>query len=415
MVGLSDEALLDLVQARTLNYFWEFGHPVSGMARERSNPVAGYDFLETVTTGGTGFGIMAMLAGAERGFLPKDGVLDRIRRIVAFLGTADRFHGVFPHFLDGTNGRVIPFSPRDDGGDLVETAFLAMGLLTARRYFAGEAGLRLAIDGLWRAIEWDWHTRGDDVLYWHWSPRHDWAINLRIRGWNECLIAYILAAASPSHPIRPEVYQHGWTDSPTFRNGASYYSIELPLGPALGGPLFFSHYSFLGLDPRGLSDRHADYWRQNLAHTSINHAHCVANPHRHRGYADNCWGLTACDGDMGYDAFSPSNDRGVIAPSAALSAMPYAPAPSLRALRHFYDELGERLWGRFGFADAFNRNVGWVAEGSLAIDQGPIVAMIENHRSGLLWRLFMADPDVRRGLRRLGFESPHLNHSAESA
>jgi len=189
----------------------------------------------------------------------------------------------------------------------------------------------------------------------------------------------------------------------------------LPLGPTFGGPLFFSHYSFLGLDPRGLRDRHSDYWRQNLAHTAINHAHCIANPHRHRGYAGNCWGLTACDGDKGYDAFSPSNDRGVIAPSAALSAMPYAPAPSMLALRHFHDELGDRLWGGMGFADAFNLNVGWVAEGSLAIDQGPIVVMIENHRTGLPWRLFMSDPDVRQGLRRLGFESPHLNVSAESA
>ena len=328
---LSDEALLDLVQQRTLRYFWDFGHPVSGMARERSNPVSGYDFQETVTTGGTGFGVMALLAGASRGFLPRAAVRARIEQIVDVLARADRHHGVFPHFLHGTTGKTIPFSKLDDGGDLVETSFLMAGLLCAREYFqeTEAAKLRAEIDVLWHAVEWDWHTRGQTVLYWHWSPRHGWAMNHPITGWNECLITYLLAASSPRHAITPEVYHRGWTNSSVFRNGHSYYKIELPLGPPFGGPLFFSHYSFLGLDPRGLSDRHADYWRQNTAHARINHAHCTLNPHGHRGYGPESWGLTACDGDQGYDAFSPSNDKGVIAPTAALSSMPYMPAESI--------------------------------------------------------------------------------------
>jgi hypothetical protein len=403
MTSLSDDALLDLVQRQTLRYFWDFGHPESGLARERSNPVAGYDFIDTVTTGGTGFGIMAMLAGAERGLLSRSDVQTRVARIVDSVASADRYHGVFPHFLHGGTGKTIPFSSRDDGGDVVETSFLIAGLLCARQYFAGDATLSGTIDRLWHAVEWDWHTRGEDVLYWHWSPHHGWAMNHAIRGWNECLITYVLAAASPTHAIAPKAYHHGWTGSPVFRNGKAYRGTALPLGPEQGGPLFFAHYSFLGLDPRGLRDAYADYWAQNQAHVGINRAHCIANPLGFAGYGPNCWGLTACDGDMGYNAFSPSNDLGVIAPTAALSSMPYAPAESMAALRHFYEERGEALWRDYGFADSFNASANWVAAGHLAIDQGPIVVMIENYRSGLLWRLFMSCPEIRRGLDRLGF------------
>lgn len=411
--ALSDEELLDLVQRQTLNYFWDFAHPVSGLARERTNQPYDYDCFDTVTSGGSGFGLMALIAGAERGFLPRAEVLQRARSAVDFLARAERHRGVFPHFLHGGSGATIPFSPQDDGGDLVETAFLMVGLLCLRQYFAGkspaESELRDAVERLWQAVEWDWHTRGGrEMLYWHWSPRHGWAMNHAITGWNECLITYILAAASPSHPVAPAAYHNGWTDSPVFRNGRSYHGIELPLGPPEGGPLFFSHYSFLGLDPRGLGDRYADYWAQNVAHTRINRAHCLANPNGFAAYGADCWGLTACDGDAGYGAFCPRNDRGVIAPTAALSAMPYTPEDSMRALRHYYEDLGAELWGPYGFRDAFNASQGWVAESNLAIDQGPIVVMIENHRSGLLWDLFMSCPEVRVGLERLGFHSKRL-------
>lgn len=404
----SDQELLDLVQRQTLSYFWDFAHPASAMARERSNAVTGYDYLRTVCSGGTGFGIMAMLAGAERRFLPRAEVRDRIGCIVEFLTGAEKFHGVFPHFLDGKTGATIAFSEKDDGGDLVETSFLMAGLLSARQYFsadtAGERSLRDGINRLWRAVDWRWHTRGDAAaLYWHWSPRYGWEMGHRITGWNECLITYVLAASPCDHPVAPAAYHHCWTDSPHFRNRDIYYGIGLPLGPPLGGPLFFSHYSFLGLDPRGLRDRYADYWWQNRAHTLINRAHCVANPGDFAGYGPRCWGLTACDGDEGYGAFCPQNDRGVIAPTAALSAMPYTPPESTAALRYFYEELRGKIWGRHGFVDAFNLSRNWTAPGNLAIDQGPIVVMIENFRSGLIWRLFMSCSELEAGLRRLGF------------
>lgn len=399
---LPPDRLVDIVQRQTLRYFWDFGHPVSGLARERSNR-----HPEIVTSGGSGFGIMAILVGIERGWLPREAALDRLTAMLAFLAAADRFHGAFPHWLDGATGRAIRFSARDDGGDLVETAFLVAGLLAARQYFHGggrEAELRERIDRLWRAVEWGWYTRGSDVLYWHWSPTHEWAMNHAIRGWNECLITYVLAASSPTHPIQSEVYHAGWAGGPHFANGNAYFGTRLPLGPACGGPLFFAHYSFLGIDPRGLSDRYADYWAQNVAHTAINRAHCIANPNGFRGYGPDCWGLTASDTIDGYTAHSPTNDRGVISPTAALSSFPYAPQESTAALRHFAAALGGRLWGEYGFKDAFSPHHDWCSESYLAIDQGPIVVMIENFRSGLLWKLFMSCPEVAAGLARLGFE-----------
>jgi hypothetical protein len=411
---LSDDALLDLVQRQTLKYFWEFGHPASAMARERSNPVVGYDYLDTVCSGGTGFGVMALLAGAARGFLPRAEVLKRVQRIVGFLADAETYHGVFPHFLHGKTGATIPFSEKDDGGDLVETSYLMVGLLCARQFFSGatpdEISLRDAINQLWHAVEWDWHTRGGrDILYWHWSPRNGWVMDHAIYGWNECLITYVLAAASPSHPVAPSAYHRGWASGPTFRNGQIYYGIKLPLGPPYGGPLFFSQYSFLGLDPRGLRDRYADYWEQTRAHTLINRAHCIANPYGFAGYGADCWGLSACDGHAGYGAFCPANDHGIIATTAALSALPYTPDESKSVLRHLYEDLNNEVWGPYGFTDALDLSQRWYAPGNIAIDQGPIVIMIENYRSGLLWDLLMSCPEVRLALGRLGFDSPVLN------
>ncbi len=408
---LDDDALLDLVQRRTLAYFWDFAHPTSGLARERSNRQFGYG-PETVTTGGSGFGIMALLVGVERGWLARDAVAARLLDTVRFLAGATSYHGVFPHFLDGETGATKPFTRKDDGGDIVETAFLTMGLLCARQYLDGdtpvEAELRLRIQWLLDDVEWAWHAPEGDVLLWHWSPNHGWAMRHEIRGWNECLLVYVLAAGSARHPIGEEVYHRGWATGPAFRNGKSFYGIELPLGPDQGGPLFFCHYSFMGLDPRGLVDRYADYWQQNVAHTAINRAHCLANPNGFAGYGPDCWGLTASDSLGGYAAHAPDEDRGVISPTAALASLPYAPEAAMQVLRHLYERRRDRLWTCLGFVDAFSDTQGWTAGSHLAIDQGPIVVMIENHRSGLLWRLFMSCPEVQTGLRRLGFTSPHL-------
>ncbi len=401
---IPDEELLTLVQKQTFRYFWEFGHPVSGMARERSTSG------NTVTTGGTGFGVMAMIVAVERGFITRDEALQRVRQIVTFLDTrCTRYHGAFAHWIHGETGATLPFSTYDNGADLVETSLLFQGLLAARHYFDGtvpeENQLRQDITRLWEEIEWTWFQKEDEnVLYWHWSPRHGWQMNLKVQGWNESLITYVLAASSPTHPISKEVYDQGWARNGGMRNGSTYHGITLPLGPEQGGPMFFAHYSFLGLNPNGLKDQYADYWEQNRNHALVNYTYCVNNPKGYSGYSEHCWGLTASDGNQGYSAHSPTNDRGVIAPTAALASMPYTPEESLRALHFFYYKLGDKLWREHGFADAFNLSENWFDNQHIAIDQGPIIIMIENHRTGLLWDLFMDIPEIRAGLTKLGFE-----------
>lgn len=409
--NLSDSALLDVVERQTFRYFWDFAHPVSGLARERSN-ITNYG-PETVTIGGSGFGVMAVIVAAERKWISRDTAAGHILKMVRFLRNSDVYHGAYPHWMNGETGRRIPFSPKDDGGDLVETSYLFQGLLCAREYFNGdnpkENELRRRITWLWNEVEWNWYTRGGlSMLFWHWSPNHDWAMNAQIRGWNECLITYVLAASSPRYSIDRDVYIGGWTNGINFKNQREYYGIKLPLGEDFGGPLFFSHYSFLGLDPHGLKDKYANYWEQNQNHTLINRAYCIDNPKRFEGYGENCWGLTASDTYNGYSAHSPTNDSGTISPTAALSAFPYTPEYSMKALRHFYYDLGKKIWSEYGFVDAFNETKNWQAHSYLAIDQGPIIVMIENYRSGLLWKLFMRCPEIQNGLKKLGFTSPSI-------
>ena len=411
--NISDSALVDLVQKQTLRYFWDFAHPISGLARERSN-TNNYSH-DVVTTGGSGFGIMAIIAGVNRGWIARDTAARFMLKMVQFLyKKADAYHGVFPHWLDGATGKTIRFSRKDDGADLVESAFLFQGLLCARQYFNAdndvERNLRGRINMLWNDIEWDWFTRnGQEVLYWHWSPNNGWAMNFPLRGFNECLITYVLAASSTRHPVSANIYHRGWVQSDFFKNGKTFYNYTLPLGFGYGGPLFFSHYSFLGLNPKGLKDQYADYWQQNQNHTLINYSYCVDNPKSFKGYGINCWGLTASDTYNGYNAHSPTNDFGTITPTAALSAFPYTPDKSMKALRYFYTALGDKIWREYGFTDAFNETQNWYATTHLAIDQGPIVVMIENYRSGLLWNLFMSCPEVQSGLKKLGFQSPYVN------
>lgn len=399
---LSDDALLTLVQQQTFKYFWDFAHPASGMARERNSSG------NIVTSGGSGFGIMALIVGMERNFISREQGLDRMTTILGFLETADRFHGAWPHWMNGDTGDVVPFSANDNGGDLVETSFLVQGLLTFRQYLDGNVAAEQAlidrINALWHTVEWDWYTRsGQPVLYWHWSPDKLWTMNHQIKGYNEALITYFLAAASPAHAISATVYHQGWAANGAIVSNKDFYGINLPLGYDYGGPLFFAHYSFLGLDPRNLQDTYANYWTQNVNHSLINHAYSVDNPKNYVGYSDANWGLTASDNHLGYSAHSPTNDLGVITPSAALSSFPYTPDQSMKALKFFYYTLGDRLWGPYGFYDAFNLTQGWTASSYLAIDQGPIIVMIENYRTGLLWDLFMSATEVQVAMDKLGF------------
>ncbi len=399
---ISTDDLLTLVQKKTFDYFWSYAHPVSGLARERLNSG------NTVTTGGSGFGIMTIPVAIERGFITRSEGAERILTIATFLDEkAERFHGAYSHWLNGETGKAIAFSTKDNGADLVETALLVQGLLAVQQYFnldnQTESAIRQKIQKIWEAVEWDWFINSSNALFWHWSPNYGWDMNMNISGWNEALIVYVLAASSPTYSITKSVYDTGWARNGAMKNGKKFYDITLPLGLDLGGPMFFAHYSFMGLDPRNLKDKYADYWEQNVAHARINQAYCKANPKGHFGYSERCWGLTASDYHDGYTASSPTNDKGTIAPTAALASMPYTPEASLKALEYFYYVLGDNLFKKYGFIDSFTLGKKWFAPSYIAIDQGPIVVMIENYRTGLLWDCFMKNEDVQRGLDKLGF------------
>lgn len=417
--SLSDDELLDLVQQQTLKYFWDYAEPNSGMARERFHPDGDYpqDDAHIVTTGGTGFGLMGIVVGMERNFIPRDSAVARLDKIADFLAKATRFHGAWPHWINGETGEPSAFTPKDNGGDLVETSFLAQGFLVVREYLKDgnpeERAVAQKFDDLWKGIEWNWYTNNKNGLFWHWSPDYQWEMNFMIEGYNECLITYVLAASSPAHSIEPGVYHEGWARSGNITTDVEAYDIPLILKHNTrgnkGGPLFWAHYSYLGLDPRGLEDRYGNYWDINRNHSKINYLYCQENPKNFETYSEDSWGLTASytrreDGSVGYAAHSPDHDTGVVSPTAAVSSLPYTPEESMRAIRHFYVDKKELLWGPAGFYDAYSL-VGepWAAKRYLAIDQGPQVVMIENHRTGLIWDLFMQAPEVRNGLNKLGF------------
>ena len=419
---MTDDELLDMVQEAHFRYYWEGAHPVSGLAREN---IPGDDDL--VAIGASGFGIMAIVVAAERGFISRDAAAARMLRIVRFLERADRFHGAWPHFLDGRTGEVIPlFGRYDNGADLVETAFLTQGLLAARQYFDAddpvERDVAATITRLWEAVEWDWFRRTPvgEFLWWHWSPDHAWQIDHPLIGFNETAIVYVLAIASPTHPVPADLYYSGWAgqseravryrrgwggtiDGDRYTNGNTYHGFTLPVGVGVGGPLFFTHYSYMGLDPRALTDRWTNYFDNNRAIARINRAYAAANPGGYRGHGDDAWGLTASDDPWGYAAHEPRLDRdnGTLAPTGALASFPYTPDGSMAALRHFYRELGHLIWGEFGFRDAVNLTEEWVAPIFMGLNQAPVTVMIENHRSGLLWRLFMENGEVRSAVEAI--------------
>ena len=414
------DTLFTLVQKNTFQYFWDGAEPNSGLARERFHVDNEYpqNDKDVVTSGGAGFGVMAILVGIERGFITRDQGVERLQRIVRFLETADRFHGVWPHWWYGATGKVKPFSRKDDGGDLVESSFMAQALLCVRQYFKNgneaEKAVAQKADQLWKEMDFNWYRNGKNVLYWHWSPNFGWEMNFPVTGYNECLIMYVLAAASPTHGVPAEVYHEGWAKNGKMKDTVTKYGHTLTLSHngarEYGGPLFWAHYSYLGLDPRGLKDRYADYWEHNKNHTLINRAWCVENPKGFKGYGPGSWGLTSSYSMRGYAGHAPGTNRdlGVISPTAALSSMPYTPEYSMQAMKHWYDTYGDKLFGIYGFYDAFSETANYFPKRYLAIDQGPIVVMMENHRSGLLWNLFMSCEEIQTGLRKLGFESPHL-------
>jgi hypothetical protein len=420
---LSDDELLTMLQQACFNYYWEGADPHSGMAREN---IPGDDRI--VATGASGFGIATLVVGVEHGFITRKEAVQRLTKIVTFLEHAQRYHGVWSHFIDGRTGQTMPvFGMFDDGGDLVETSFLMEGLLTARQYFhgsdAGEQQLYQRITQLWETVEWDWYRQDpqSDFLYWHWSPNWSWKIHHALIGFNEVMITYLLAIASPTHGVPATMYYTGWASQPEraqqyragwsgsqegthYSNGHIYYGIKLDVGVGTGGPLFFTHYSYLGFDPHALHDRFtSSYYKNNRDLALINRAYVIANPRHFIGYGPNAWGLTASDGPYGYVPHAPDagNDTGTLTLTGALASFPYTPEASILAFKHYYRDLGGELWDIYGPRDAFNPGKDWVSPIYMGLNQAPIAVMIENYRSGAVWKAFMSNPEISDMLKKL--------------
>ena len=417
---MTDDELLTMVHEATFRYYWDGAEKISGLALEnisgRSNMIA---------TGASGFGIMGIISGVERGFITRQQAVERLKKIVSFLKKAETFHGAYSHFIDGSTGKVEPFfGKKDNGADLVETSFLFQGLLTARQFFdkntPDEEFIRNVITQLWENIEWDWfkQTKDSRYLYWHWSPDQGWIINHKLIGWNETMITYLLAIASPTHGVDKDLYYSGWasqepyareyregwgetTDGSMYTNGNIYYGVKLDIGVNRGGPLFFTHFSFMGLDPRGLKDKYTtiDYYNTLRNIVRINYRYCLENPNNRRGYGPGCWGISVCEYPWGtYGAYEAieNHEDGTISPAGALGSFPYTPEESMNALRNYYRNYGSFLWGEYGFRDAFNLNENWCSNIYMGLNQGAITVMMENYRTGLIWNLFMKDKDIKQ-------------------
>ncbi|MGA8342821.1 MAG: glucoamylase family protein [Candidatus Sulfotelmatobacter sp.] len=419
----TDEELLTMLQEACFHYYWEGADPHSGMTREN---IPGDDRI--VATGATGMGIAALIVGVNRGFITRVQGIERLTRVVDFLEHAQRYHGAWSHFMDGSTGKTMPvFGMFDNGGDLVETSFLMEGLLAARQYFRGnsdaERDLYRRISQLWETVEWDWYRGPEtgDFLYWHWSAEWGWQIHHALTGFNEVMITYLLAMSSPTHGVPADMYYSGWAsqserairyragwsgsvDGDHYSNGHTYYGIKLDVGVGTGGPLFFTHYSYFGFDPHSLHDRFtSSYFENNRNMTLINRAYCIANPKHFPGYGPNAWGLTASDGPQGYVPHAPdaNNDRGTLTLTGALASFPYTPEASMAALKHYYRDLGAQLWDIYGPRDAYNPEQDWVSPIYMGLNQAPIVVMVENYRTGLVWKNFMANPEIGVMLHKL--------------
>jgi len=423
---MNDDELLSMVQEASFRYYWEAAEKNSGLAKENT-----HGRQNMIASGASGFGIMALLVGTERKFITRKESVARFLKIVNFLHDAETFHGAYPHFIDGQTKEAEPFfGEKDNGADLVETSFLMQGLLAARQYFSGkdknEVYIRNTINHIWKRVEWSWFKQhpNSKFLYWHWSPNQGWVINHNLIGWNETMVTYLLAIASPTHPVPASMYYSGWAnqdsigqqyrkgwgqtaDGSMYSNGKTYYDVKLDVGVSNGGPLFFTHYSYLGYDPHAITDKYTNYFTNNKNIATINYRYCVENPLHFNGYGDSAWGLTASDGPAGYSADEPVKwqDHAKVTPTGAISSFPYLPAEAMKALKNYYFNYGKVIWGEYGFKDSFSPQMNWCSEIYMGLNQAPMAVMIENYRSGLIWKLFMSSPEVKEGLKKLAAET----------
>jgi hypothetical protein len=435
-----EQAFLDQLQRDTFKFFWE----TSAATVLTPDRTPGGDVSSVAAVG---FALTSYLVGAERGYVTRAEAAARTLATLETLWRAPQgpaadgaagFHGLFYHFVDVRDG------VRSGESELstIDTALLMAGVLSSQVYFdrenATERSIRALSEQLYRRVDWAWATspRHGPLLSMGWTPEEGF-LDADWNGYNEGMLLYVLALGSPTHPVDPRAWEE-WTRS---------YRWESFYGPphVTFGPLFGHQYSHVWIDFRGIQDpymrsRGSDYFVNSVRATYANRAYCIANPGRWEGYGELVWGVTASDGpfhssgsDLGGKPFraywaraagpDASSDDGTIAPTAAGGSVPFAPEVAIPTLMSFRERFGDRLYGKYGFKDAFNLSYpgkpggtpGWFADTYLGIDQGPILLMTENYRTGFVWELLKKSAYVTAGLRRAGFTGGWLDSSAARA
>ncbi|MGH7506888.1 MAG: glucoamylase family protein [Longimicrobiales bacterium] len=431
----SDVAFLDSLQYDTFRFFWETTNPANGMVPDRW-PTESFASIAAI-----GFGLTAYPVGAERGWITRAQAAARTLNTLRFFWTAPQgeaavgvtgHRGFFYHFLDMQTGERFQTTELST----IDTGLLMMGVLFAQQYFDGagavEAEIRALADSLYRRVEWDWAVVRQPEIVMAWRPERGFG-DYDYDGYDEAMFLYVLALGSPTHPVEPE----SWTEFTSTNEWLTFYGQE----HVNFAPLFGHQYSHVWIDFRGIQDaymrgRGIDYFENSRRATIAQRAYAIANPNGWIGYGENLWGLTASDGPGGFSASVSGRDRqfhgywargaaagdirddGTLVPTAVGGSIPFAPDITIAALREMHRRWGMYLYDEYGFKDSFNLTlagvsstprgrvvpgVGWFNDDYLGIDQGPIVLMIENHRTEFIWDVMKESPYIVRGLCRASF------------
>lgn len=405
VAALTDSVFLDLVQRASFDFFWLEANANNGLIKDRSASGAACSIASV------GFGLTAITIGIDRGWITREAGRTRVLNTLKTFWTKPQgretsgrigYKGFFYHFLD-MNTALRTWNSELSS---IDTALLLAGILDMKQYFtssdAAENDIRALADSIYYRVDWNWMRNFQPNITGGWFPESGF-INWWWAGYNEAMIMNILGLGSPTHAIQ----------SPTWNAWTSGYQWQTQYGQTyvIFPPLFGHQYSHCWIDFRNIQDAYMrgkgiNYFENSRRATLAARAYAIANPRGHKGYGENVWGLTACDGPNGYSARGAppaQNDDGTIAPTAAASSIPFTPQESIAAMRHMYDTYRAQLWTKYGFRDAFNLNVNWWGPDVIGIDEGPIVLMIENYRTGKVWQRFMQNADIQRGLQKAGF------------
>lgn len=390
---MTTDQFLDLVEYKAFLYFWNEANPQNGLVKDRAK-----NFQQDLNKSGAsvaavGFGLSAVCVAQKRGWITYKEARDRVlNTLLYFRDKIYNNHGFFYHFVDMNTGERAGINELSS----IDTTLFLAGALFAGEYFGGD--IKKIANEIYERVDWQWMMAGGSTLNMGWYPESGF-LDAWWNNYCEDLILYLLAIGSPTHPIPASIWDNVSRKAERY---AGYTSIEC-------GPLFTHQYSHVWVDFRGIHDAYADYFENSVYATLANRAYCVDEfSKKFRTYSENVWGLTAGDGPDGYKAYGGSprwfeKPDGTVLPTAPAGSIVFTPELSIAALKYMYDNYKDRIWGKYGFSDSFNLDRNWVASDALGIDEGPIVLMIENYRSGMVWKYFMRNKCIKDAMKAVGF------------